>query len=63
VEVDDLDEIEARVIAAGLTPTPQEDYEPGSRFYFFDPNGIEFEVVSYARDSARGPVPAPAAAG
>lgn len=48
VEVDDLDETEARVIAAGLTPFSHDDYEPGRRFYFFDPDGIEFEVVSYA---------------
>jgi hypothetical protein len=33
---------------AGLTPFAHGDYEPGRRFYFFDPNGIEFEVVSYA---------------
>jgi len=49
VEVDDLDAIETEVIAAGLTPFSHGDYEPGRRFYFFDPNGIEFEVVSYAR--------------
>lgn len=24
------------------------DYEPGRRFYFFDDDGIEYEVVSYA---------------
>lgn len=48
VQVDDLDETEARVIEAGLTPFSHGDYEPGRRFYFFDPDGIEFEVVSYA---------------
>jgi catechol 2,3-dioxygenase-like lactoylglutathione lyase family enzyme len=48
VEVDDLDATEARVIEAGLTPFSHGDYEPGRRFYFFDPDGIEFEVVSYA---------------
>jgi glyoxylase I family protein len=47
VEVDDLDATEARVIAAGLTPFSHDDYEPGRRFYFFDPDGIEWEVVSY----------------
>ena len=47
VEVDDLDGTEARVIAAGLTPFSHGDYEPGRRFYFFDPDGIEYEVVSY----------------
>ena len=47
VEVDDLDATEARVAAAGLTPFAHGDYEPGRRFYFLDPDGIEYEVVSY----------------
>jgi catechol 2,3-dioxygenase-like lactoylglutathione lyase family enzyme len=47
VEVDDLDATEASVIAAGLTPFSHGDYEPGRRFYFLDPDGIEYEVVSY----------------
>jgi catechol 2,3-dioxygenase-like lactoylglutathione lyase family enzyme len=47
VEVDDLDDVEARVVAAGLTPFSHGDYEPGRRFYFLDPDGIEYEVVSY----------------
>lgn len=47
VEVDDLDSTEARVIAAGLTPFSHGDYSPGRRFYFFDPDGIEWEVISY----------------
>ena len=49
VEVDDLDAVEARVIAAGLTPFSHDDYDPGRRFYFFDPDGIEYEIVSYER--------------
>jgi catechol 2,3-dioxygenase-like lactoylglutathione lyase family enzyme len=48
VEVDDLDAVEARVVAAGHTPFSHGDYEPGRRFYFLDPDGIEYEVVSYA---------------
>jgi len=47
VAVDDLDATEARVIAAGLRPFSHADYEPGRRFYFLDPDGIEYEVVSY----------------
>ena len=47
VEVEDLDSTEARVVAAGLTPFSHGDYEPGRRFYFLDPDGIEYEVVSY----------------
>jgi catechol 2,3-dioxygenase-like lactoylglutathione lyase family enzyme len=49
VEVDDLDATEARVIAAGLKPFSHADYEPGRRFYFLDPDGIEYEVVSYGK--------------
>ena len=47
VTVEDLDAVEARVVAAGLQPFGHDDYDPGRRFYFFDWNGIEFEVVSY----------------
>ncbi|MFU7527966.1 VOC family protein [Qipengyuania sp. ASV99] len=45
--VDDLAAAEQVVIAAGLTPFGHDDYEPGRRFYFFDWDGIEFEMVSY----------------
>jgi catechol 2,3-dioxygenase-like lactoylglutathione lyase family enzyme len=48
IQVDDLDAVEQRVIAAGLVPFSHGDYEPGRRFYFFDWDGIEFEIVSYA---------------
>ena len=48
VEVDDLDATERRVKALGLKPFGHGDYEPGRRFYFFDLDGIEYEVVSYA---------------
>jgi catechol 2,3-dioxygenase-like lactoylglutathione lyase family enzyme len=48
IQVDDLDAVERRVIAAGLVPFSHGDYEPGRRFYFFDWDGIEFEIVSYA---------------
>ena len=47
VEVDDLDTVEAGVRAAGLTPFNHADSDPGRRFYFFDPDGIEYEVISY----------------
>lgn len=48
VVVDDLDAAEARVKARGLEPRAHADYDPGRRFYFEDPDGIEFEVVSYS---------------
>lgn len=52
VEVADLAEVEARVSQAGLTPFAHGDYEPGRRFYFLDPDGIEYEVVSYSPAAA-----------
>lgn len=45
--VDDLDAAERIVEAAGLIPFSHGDYEPGKRFYFYDWDGIEFEMVSY----------------
>lgn len=45
--VDDLAAAEQVVIAAGLEPFGHDNYEPGRRFYFFDWDGIEFEMVSY----------------
>jgi catechol 2,3-dioxygenase-like lactoylglutathione lyase family enzyme len=47
LQVEDLDAAEKIVIGAGLKPFGHDDYEPGQRFYFFDWDGIEFEVVSY----------------
>ena len=48
IQVDDLEGVEQRVVAAGLVPFNHGDYEPGRRFYFMDWDGIEFEIVSYA---------------
>lgn len=45
--VDDLARAEGVVRRAGLEPFGHGDYEPGRRFYFFDWDGIEFEVISY----------------
>ncbi|MFM2355592.1 MAG: hypothetical protein RLZZ528_1328 [Pseudomonadota bacterium] len=47
VVVDDLAATAARVRAAGFVPGEVHDYEPGRRFYFPMPCGIEIEVVSY----------------
>jgi catechol 2,3-dioxygenase-like lactoylglutathione lyase family enzyme len=46
--VDDLDGAEAIIKEEGLIPFSHGDYEPGRRFYFYDWDGIEFEMVSYA---------------
>jgi glyoxylase I family protein len=47
VQVDDLNATERKVKALGLKTFGHGDYEPGRRFYFFDRDGIEFEIVSY----------------
>ncbi len=46
--VPDLDAAEAVVRDAGLEIVSYWDYEPGKRFYFFDWDGVEFEMVSYS---------------
>lgn len=46
--VDDLDAAERVVIEAGLEPFNHGDYDPGRRFYVFDWDGIEWEIVSYS---------------
>ncbi len=50
--VDDLKAAEDVVVGAGLKPFGHDDYDPGKRFYFFDWDGIEFEVVSYSGEKA-----------
>ncbi len=50
--IDDLQAAEQVVVAAGLEPFGHDDYEPGKRFYFFDWDGIEFEVVSYEGETS-----------
>ena len=48
IKVDDLEQAETAVLAAGLETFSHSDYDPGPKsFYFFDWDGIEFEVVSY----------------
>lgn len=45
--VDDLAATEKRVQAFGVKTHSHQTYEPGSRFYFHDHDGIEYEVLSY----------------
>ncbi|WP_369025563.1 VOC family protein [Qipengyuania sp. RANM35] len=48
LQVDDLDAAEKVVLGHGLETFSHSEYDPGpSSFYFFDWDGIEFEVVSY----------------
>ena len=52
VVVEDLAAAEATVAELGLEPFGHDDYEPGRRFYFFDTDGIEWEVVNYSAPAA-----------
>ncbi|MEL7482198.1 MAG: VOC family protein [Pseudomonadota bacterium] len=45
--VDDLEDAETRILEAGFETLNHADYAPGRRFYFYDHDGIEYEVVSY----------------
>ncbi|WP_373418513.1 VOC family protein [Roseinatronobacter sp. S2] len=47
VVVDDLDAVEAKVEALGFKSHRHADYDPGRRFYFYDADGVEIEVVQY----------------
>lgn len=45
--VDDLDAARTRLLELGATPHGEADYEPGRRLYFYDPDGIEVELIQY----------------
>ncbi len=50
VVVDDLEVMTQRLDELGAEHGLEQDYEPGRRVYFTDPDGIEVELVQY--DSA-----------
>jgi len=45
--VESLDAVKNRLAALGVEPHSEQDYEPGKRLYFLDPDGIEVELVEY----------------
>ena len=45
--VDDLDELLQRLASFEIKIHLTGDYDPGRRAYFYDPDGIEIEVVEY----------------
>jgi glyoxylase I family protein len=45
--VDDLPAARERAVALGSQPHFEPEYHPGRRFYVFDPDGVEVEVVQY----------------
>jgi len=46
--VDDLQAMKRRLHDLGVDAHGEADYEPGQRLYFYDPSGIEVELVEYA---------------
>ena len=52
VEVDSLEPILERLPEVGTRVHLEHDYEPGRRAYFYDPDGIEVEIVTYASPPA-----------
>ncbi|MFV8819557.1 VOC family protein [Haliea sp. E17] len=46
-EVDDLDSYRAQLWDMGVEIKGEESYDPGRRLYFYDPDGIEIELVEY----------------
>lgn len=45
--VDDLDGLRGRLTEFGISSHLEADYDPGRRLYFYDPDGIEIELVEY----------------
>ena len=45
--VEDLDAYRGTLDRMGVAVQVPEDYDPGRRLYFFDPDGIEIELVEY----------------
>jgi catechol 2,3-dioxygenase-like lactoylglutathione lyase family enzyme len=46
--VQDLARYRSRLRDMGIEPHLERDYDPGRRLYFYDPDGIEVELVEYA---------------
>ncbi len=46
-EVEDLEICRKRLEQLGVAVHLEADYEPGRRIYFYDPDGIEIELVEY----------------
>ena len=46
-EVNDLDSYRQRLKEMEVPLKGEEDYDPGRRLYFYDPDGIEIELVEY----------------
>ncbi len=49
--VEDLDAATKRLAILGVTHKGEINYEPGRRVYFYDPDGIEIELVEYPKQT------------
>ena len=45
--VDDVEDKRRRLEQLGIEVHLEGDYEPGRRIYFYDPSGLEVELVEY----------------
>lgn len=50
--VEDLAAVKRRLSELGVTPHLEPDYEPGNRLYFYDPDGMEVELVQYSQNTS-----------
>ncbi|MFT6276863.1 MAG: catechol 2,3-dioxygenase-like lactoylglutathione lyase family enzyme [Halioglobus sp.] len=48
--VDDIEPYRQRLIDLGVDIHFEPGYKPGKRFYFYDPDGIEIELVAYTHE-------------
>lgn len=48
-QVEDLAPYRQGLTELGVKVHLEQDYEPGERIYFFDPDGVEIELVCYDR--------------
>ncbi len=48
--VESIDRVKSTLQALGVEPVAEHDYEPGQRLYFYDPDGIEIELVEYENE-------------
>ena len=55
IVVDDLDAMKVRLAELGIEVKSEQSYDPGRHAYFFDPDGLEVELVEYR--STENPAP------
>lgn len=48
--VDDIEPYRQRLTELGIDIHFEPSYDPGNRIYFYDPDGVEIELVAYSDD-------------